>query len=86
MDLLARSRFLQTLRNIARHGQTIILVTHRVEEIFPEIGRVILLKQGRILLDGAKREVLTSQHLSAMFGAPIRVQESHGYYTATSGH
>ncbi len=85
LDLLARSRFLQTLRNIARHGQTIILVTHRVEEIFPEIGRVILLQQGRILLDGAKREVLTSRYLSAMFGAPIRVQESKGYYAAASG-
>ncbi len=85
LDLLARSRFLLTLQNIARHGKTIILVTHRVEEIFPEIDRVILLKRGRITLDGRKREVLTSQHLSAMFGAPIRVQESHGYYTATSG-
>ena len=84
LDLLARSRFLQTLRNIARHGQTIILVTHRVEEIFPEIDRVILLQQGRILLDGAKREVLTSHHLSAMFGAPIKVQENKGYYTACS--
>ncbi len=85
LDLLARARFLQTLQNIARHGKTIILVTHRVEEIFPEIDRVILLQQGRILLDGAKREVLTSRHLSAMFGAPIRVQERKGYYTATSG-
>jgi iron complex transport system ATP-binding protein len=85
LDLLARSRFLQTLRNIARQGKTIILVTHRVEEIFPEIDRVILLQQGRILLDGAKREVLTSRHLSALFGAPIRVQESNGYYTAYSG-
>ncbi len=85
LDLLARSRFLQTLQNIARHGKTIILVTHRVEEIFPEIDRVILLQHGRILLDGRKREVLTSHHLSAMFGAPIKVQESNGYYTAASG-
>jgi iron complex transport system ATP-binding protein len=85
LDLLARSRFLQTLQNIARHGKTIILVTHRVEEIFPEIDRVILMKEGRILLEGRKREVLTSQHLTAMFGAPIRVQESNGYCTAVSG-
>ena len=74
-----------TLQNLARHGQTIILVTHRVEEIFPEIDRVILLKQGRIICDGRKREVLTSRHLSAMFGAPIRVRQSHGYYSAVSG-
>jgi len=86
LDLLARGRFLVTLQNIARRGQTIILVTHRVEEIFPEIDRVILLNHGRILHDGRKREVLTSRRLSAMFGAPIRVQESNGYYTATSGN
>jgi iron complex transport system ATP-binding protein len=85
LDLLARSRFLQTLRKIARHGKTIILVTHRVEEIFPEIDRVILLQQGRILLDGPKQAALTSRRLSAMFGAPIMVQESNGYYTACSG-
>ena len=85
LDLLARSRFLQTLQNLARHGHTIILVTHRVEEIFPEIDRVILLQQGRILYDGRKREVLTSQHLSSLFGAPITVRQSRGYYTAVSG-
>jgi len=85
LDLLARSRFLETLQNIARHGKTIILVTHRVEEIFPEIDRVILLNNGRILHDGRKREVLTSRRLSSLFGAPIQVRQSHGYYTACSG-
>jgi iron complex transport system ATP-binding protein len=85
LDLLARSRFLGTLQKIARHGKTIILVTHRVEEIFPEIDRVILLNHGRILHDGRKQEVLTSRRLSSMFGAAIRVRQSRGYYTATSG-
>ncbi len=85
LDLLARSRFLKTLQNIARFGKTIILVTHRVEEIFPEIDRVILLQHGRILLDGRKRQVLTGHNLSAMFGATIKVQESNGYYSAASG-
>jgi iron complex transport system ATP-binding protein len=84
LDLLARSRFLKTLQNLAIHGKTIILVTHRVEEIFPEIDRVILLNQGRILHDGRKEEVLTSPHLSSLFGAPIRVRRSRGYYTALS--
>lgn len=84
LDLPARSRFLGTLQQIARHGKTIVLVTHRVEEIFPEIDRVILLNKGRIMLDGRKAEVLTSHHLSAMFGAPIRVRQRKGYYTASS--
>ncbi len=84
LDLLARGRFLKTIQKIAQHGQTIILVTHRVEEIFPEIDRVILLNHGRIIHDGRKRQVLTSRRLSAMFGAPIRVRQSRGYYTAAS--
>jgi iron complex transport system ATP-binding protein len=85
LDLPARQRFLRTLQNIARHGKTIILVTHRVEEIFPEINRVILLKQGRVLLDGKKVDALTSEHLSALFEAPITVHEHHGYYSAMCG-
>ena len=85
LDLPARQRFLETLQKIAQHGKTIILVTHRVEEIFPEINRVILLKQGRILLDGDKEKVLTSKHLSALFEAPITVHKHQGYYRAVCG-
>ncbi len=84
LDLLARHRFLGALRRLAGRGKTIILATHNVEEIFPEIGRVILIRQGRVIKDGPKRAVLTSENLSAMFGAPIRIQESPGYYRATS--
>ncbi len=85
LDLPGRQRFLGTLQKIARYGKTIILVTHRVEEIFPEINRVILLKQGRILLDSAKKDALTSQNLSALFEAPITVHQHHGYYSAVCG-
>ena len=85
LDLVARSRFLGTLQNLARHGKTIILVTHRVEEIFPEIDRVILLQHGRILLDGPKREVLTSQHLSTLFGAPVRCGKAMGITPRRAG-
>ncbi len=84
LDLMARHRFLSTLQNLARHGKTIILVTHHIEEIFPEIDRVVLLQHGRVLLDGRKSEVLTSRHLSAMFEGPVTVQASGSYYTARS--
>ncbi len=83
LDLLAKYHFLETLRQIARQGKTIILVTHHVEEIFPEIQRVILMRQGEILLDGDKSAVLTSTNLSAMFGALVKVRFEQGYYDAT---
>lgn len=85
LDLMVRHRFLRTLRNLAHHGKTIILVTHHVEEIFPEINRVILLRHGRVLTDGSKPEVLTSSHLSAMFEGPVTVHEAGGFYAAMSG-
>jgi iron complex transport system ATP-binding protein len=84
LDLMMRHRFLRTLRNLAHHGKTIILVTHHIEEIFPEINRVILLNHGRVLLDGPKAEVLTSGHLSEMFEGPVTVRQTNGYYAARS--
>ncbi len=83
LDLMVRHRFLHTLRNLAHHGKTIILVTHHIEEIFPEINRVILLNHGRVLLDGSKGEVLTSSHLSEMFEGPVTVRQTNGYFAAT---
>ena len=82
LDLVARRRFLETLRHIAARGKTVILVTHHVEEVLPEIGRVILLREGQVFRDGTKPDVLTTEHLSAAFDAPIRVRERAGYYAA----
>ncbi|MHB9072494.1 MAG: ABC transporter ATP-binding protein [Desulfobaccales bacterium] len=84
LDLMVRHRFLGTLRNLARHGKTIILVTHHIEEIFPEINRVILLSHGRVLMDASKSAVLTSGHLSEMFEGPVTVRQTNGFFTATA--
>lgn len=86
LDLLARHHFLESLRLLARNGKTILLVTHHIEEIFPEMERVILLKNGRVFRDGPKPEVLTTSHLSALYEAPILLQQdTTGYYSARVG-
>src|SRR6185503_2282576 len=59
LDLVARHDFLERVRDIARAGTTLILITHHIEEIVPEIDRVILLRGGRITANGPKAEVLT---------------------------
>jgi len=51
----------------------ILLVTHHVSEIIPEIERVILLREGRILSDGSKSSVLNEEHLSDLFGVAARL-------------
>jgi len=80
LDLVARHDFLERVRALARGGTTILLVTHHVEEIIPEIDRVILLRRGRVAYDGAKSEVLTASCLSDVFDAPLAVDRQHGYY------
>jgi len=82
LDLSALRRFLETLSGIASAGKTIILVTHHVEEVLPEIRRTVLLRQGKVFQDGLTADVLTSAHLSALFGEPIEVRHHNGAYAA----
>ncbi len=63
LDLVARHDFMERVRRIARDGTTIILITHHIDEIVPEIERVILLRDGRIAADGVKRSMLTARAL-----------------------
>jgi iron complex transport system ATP-binding protein len=83
LDLVARGEFLQLIRRLAREGTTIVLVTHHVEEIIPEIGRVILLREGRISRDGDPAEALTSESLSRAFAAPLELERFGGTFRAT---
>jgi iron complex transport system ATP-binding protein len=73
---------MERVRHIARAGTTIILITHHIEEIIPEIARVILLRGGRIVRDGAKPSVLTGTSLTELFGVAVSVEETHGYHHA----
>jgi iron complex transport system ATP-binding protein len=82
LDLVARHRFLETVRGLTRRGKTIIFVTHQLHEIIPEVKRVVLLRQGTVFLDGPKQEILTDANLSAAFGASLQVDSTRsGCYT-----
>src|SRR5262249_39975580 len=82
LDLVARHRFMERVRTIARDGTTLILVTHYVDEIIPEIDRVVLIKRGRVAFDAPKADALQPARLSEAFDAPIAVERVDGYYCA----
>jgi iron complex transport system ATP-binding protein len=82
LDLGARHAFMEQVRAVARRGTTIVLITHHLEEIIPEIDRVVLLRQGRIAGEGAKRTTLSAAALAELFGVPVAVEEVDGYYYA----
>lgn len=85
LDPASRRRFLESLRQLAQRGVTLLLVTHHVEEILPEIDHVVLLREGRLLRVGDKASVLTGDALTAAFGMPMHVERRGEYYHASVG-
>ena len=80
LDIAGQLGLRDTLRELARSGLGILLVTHHVSEIIPEIERVVLLQQGRIVADGPKATVLTGKRLSGLFGVPVKLFREDGYF------
>lgn len=85
LDLTATFQYLGTMRQLIKSGCTLVLVTHHLHEIPPEIQRVILLKNGEIFADGDKEVVLTSTLLTALYDQPIDLLEKEGWYQAVPG-
>ena len=85
LDFVARHRFMESVRALAQSGTTVILVTHHVEEIIPEISRVVLLHEGRIAFDGPTAEALTAEQLGAVYGGTLTVDRAGDYYYVRVG-
>jgi iron complex transport system ATP-binding protein len=83
LDPAAREHFLQFLERLGRrpNAPTLVLVTHHVEEITPVFSHALILKSGRVLASGKKSSTLTTRHLSAAFGTPVKLQKKSGRYT-----
>jgi iron complex transport system ATP-binding protein len=73
LDLAAKAAFAASVRALAASGHAIVLVTHDLSEIGSEIERVVLVKDGRVLADGPKEELLTSETMSELYGARVIV-------------
>jgi iron complex transport system ATP-binding protein len=85
LDLKACFQYLDTVRGLIEAGKTIILVTHHIHEIPPELGRVVLLKAGAVIADGDKSAILTSAQLSHLFDTPIELVRANGFFQAMPG-
>lgn len=79
LDLPGAWHFFQAVRQQVSAGSGLMLVTHDAREIVPEIERVVLLKDGRIIADGPKRKVMTPGLLGECYGLPLRVRWAGGY-------
>jgi iron complex transport system ATP-binding protein len=80
LDVHATIELRALLRKLAHSGTGILIVTHHLADIIPEIGRVILLKDGRVFADGEKLDLLTTGRLGELFGVPVELGRHDGYY------
>jgi len=82
LDLSAQRDLRELLRELAQRGTGILLITHHIADILPEIGRVLMMREGRMVADGSKSELLTAARLSGLFHTEVNLTERDGFYHA----
>ncbi len=80
LDFAAQRHLNELVSVQAQQGRTIVLVTHHLSDILPEIERVAFLKEGQIIADGPNREMLPSSRLSELFNTRLEVVSHEGRY------
>jgi len=85
LDLRARHQLLADLRRLAAAGTTLLLVTHQIEAVIPELSRVLLLRDGHLVGDGPAADLLQAEALSALFDTPLRLVERDGWRQVLPG-
>jgi iron complex transport system ATP-binding protein len=82
LDLAAQAELRALLRKLAREGTGIMLITHHIADIPPEIDRILMMQDGRIVADGSKSELLTAERLSDLFKTEVQLSERDGFFHA----
>ena len=80
LDIRGRRELFVAMRRLARTGKSLVLVTHTLDDVIPEIDRIVALRDGRVLHDGPTREILRSGPLSELFGVDVHVAEREGVW------
>ena len=79
LDMAAQRDLRTVLRRVAQGGTGILMVTHHLADVLPEIQRVIMMKAGRIIADGSRQELLTRARLEALYGITLDLVERDGF-------
>jgi iron complex transport system ATP-binding protein len=80
LDVFAQHGLRETMRELAQSGIGIVLVTHHLSDVIPEIDRVVLMRNGKIQADGQKKDLLNTEEISRLFGLRIDITQRDGYY------
>ena len=82
LDLYAQRELRELLVQLAANGTTMLLITHQLADVIPAMRRVLLMRDGRIVADGDRQELLTADRLGDLFGTSLRIEERDGFLHA----
>jgi len=80
LDIAAQRELREALRMVVQQGTGVIMVTHHLADILPEIDRVIMMRAGRIFADGSKEELIAPAKLKELFGVEVTLTQREGYW------
>ncbi|GAB3112367.1 ATP-binding cassette domain-containing protein [Aestuariicella hydrocarbonica] len=82
LDLQGCFQVLSDMRQLVREGTSVIIATHHLHEITPEIQRVVFIRDGQVIADGQKAELLSAERISDLYGTAVQMITQDGYYQA----
>jgi len=80
LDVPATFHYLGIIRDLIKEGRRLVLVTHHLHEIPPEVDHVVTIRKGRVLHAGPKCEVLTEANLKELFATDLQIVRQDGWY------
>ncbi|HVB56914.1 MAG TPA: ATP-binding cassette domain-containing protein [Candidatus Acidoferrales bacterium] len=80
LDVNMQRKLRETMRGLAQSGVGIVLVTHHAADVIPEIERVVLMREGRVIADGRKEDILVEEKMSSLFGFGVEILRRDSYY------
>jgi ABC-2 type transport system ATP-binding protein len=78
MDVRARKEFWETMHAEAERGRTVVFATHYLQEASDFADRIVLMRAGRIVVDGPVDEVTDTGHrtVTCLWDGPGTPQEA----------
>jgi iron complex transport system ATP-binding protein len=73
LDVSHEMAIFELLRELARAGTTILVVTHNLNLAARYADRLVLLHGGRVAAQGTPAEVLTRETVERVYGWPVRI-------------
>ena len=82
LDIKATHQYLESMSKLIATGKKIVLVTHHLHEILPEIDYFVFLRNGELVDKGNRKKMLTNNKISDLFEIPIKIKQHNGAFTA----